>query len=108
VSVFAEPLAQAREALNSGQWGDVRGALAALDLIQREAELLIEDAKRLERKAGEMEKALDIALDCKGSYNGTVSERGGEPALCTKCEKAVRAALSASGTRNRVAREEAR
>ena len=35
----------------------------------------------------------ELALDCKGSYNGTVSENGGYPALCTRCESALRAAL---------------
>lgn len=55
------------------------GALAALD--------------RLDASVERLREALLRALDCKGSYNGLVSELGGEPALCTKCEKIARAAL---------------
>ena len=32
-----------------------------------------------------LEIAVRHALDCKGPYNGTVSEFGGYPALCPKC-----------------------
>lgn len=51
----------------------------------------------LSGKVQQQEEALRLALDCRGSYNGTVSEDGGNPAICTKCEQAVRAALAADG-----------
>jgi hypothetical protein len=36
---------------------------------------------------------LRTLLDCKGSYEGTVSERGGYPAVCSGCADLARAAL---------------
>ena len=38
--------------------------------------------------------ALERALDCKGAYNGTVSERGGYPALCPACVTVAREVLA--------------
>jgi hypothetical protein len=42
-------------------------------------------------------QALRAALDCKGSFNGTVSRFGGYPAICAKCADAARAALGVVG-----------
>jgi len=38
--------------------------------------------------------ALRIALDCRGPHEGTVSGRGGDPAICPKCEETAHAALA--------------
>lgn len=38
--------------------------------------------------------ALKQALDCKGEWNGTVSEKGGYPAICPMCANAARSALA--------------
>lgn len=67
------------------EYGDVLAFAHAADPSTVKA--LIQYARRLEA-------ALVVALDCKGSYGGTVSSRGGDPAICTKCEATVRTALS--------------
>jgi hypothetical protein len=41
-----------------------------------------------------LQDALRQVLDCRGSYNGTVSMYGGDPAICTKCEAVARIALA--------------
>jgi len=41
-----------------------------------------------------LQDALRQVLDCRGSYNGTVSMYGGDPAICTKCEAVARDALA--------------
>ena len=41
-----------------------------------------------------LQEALRQVLDCRGSYNGTVSMYGGDPAICTKCEAVARDALA--------------
>jgi hypothetical protein len=70
------------------QWLDDDGALSAdeITIVARALLAALEREKRLR-------EALTMALDCKGSYNGTVSQLGGDPALCTKCEEAARLAL---------------
>ena len=51
-----------------------------------------------EARCARLQQALAHALDCKGSFNGTVSERGGDPAICTKCEAEAREALAGPDT----------
>ena len=55
-------------------------------------------ARKEHAAAEQAREALRQALDCKGPYNGTVSQRGGDPALCAKCEEVARAALTGEGT----------
>jgi len=53
-------------------------------------------ARQLEQVEAERDRyreALEMALDCRGPFEGTVSRRGGVPAICTKCEALIRAAL---------------
>ena len=50
--------------------------------------------ERNEAEVVALRAALEQALDCKGSYNGTVSQSRGDPAICPKCAAAARAALA--------------
>lgn len=55
-------------------------------------------AEAAEARCARLQQALAHALDCKGSFNGTVSERGGYPAICTDCEAEAREALAGPDT----------
>lgn len=60
-------------------------------LVMREA---ADELVAAEAQVRLLTEALSAALDCKGSFNGTVSARGGDPAICTGCEDQARAALA--------------
>lgn len=76
---------------NQAEWwehlGDAHRDYAALARAAKSLEVALEAANQ----------ALREALDCKGPYNGTVSEFGGYPAICEKCVERVRQALGAAG-----------
>jgi len=59
---------------------------------------LVERAERAEAALAAAKEALRVALNCKGSYEGTVAERGGHSAMCPNCEAVVRAAAGGDET----------
>jgi hypothetical protein len=81
------------QAMNSARYAFIRFALARL-LVSMAAGKRVADLDRLLAENARLREALEAALDCKGSYNGTVSQLGGYPALCTKCEEVAHAALA--------------
>ena len=62
-----------------------------------DASIDVPAADRVEAEVARLRDGLRQLLDCKGSYNGTVSEQGGDPAVCTKCEARARALLAEDG-----------
>jgi len=127
MSVFAEPLAQARENVDHAEalltrdpFGEAERSLAAT--LLREALAAIERAEAAETWAAEMERVLRELVDGvrildvmlrEPAAKGLMSAedyrsylQGAWLGVDEKVEQA-RAALSASGARNRAAREEA-
>jgi hypothetical protein len=68
-------------------------ARTALSQLHEQRTVLAQQLEQAEQRIKELERALEAALDCRGPFEGTVSKRGGAPAICTKCEELVRDVL---------------
>lgn len=76
-------------------------AEAALADLRRQMEELREQGlwpvSKLVDQLATTRQALTEVLNCKGPYEGTVSDSGGEPAVCRKCADIARRALADTG-----------